>query len=164
MTGEMEIIATSVCDEVGISLDQLKSKDRHARITEARKIFAHLGRRLYMYTLRTLGEYINRDHSTMVIAINKCEDWIETDHQFRELYVRCFIKVTQSLNSNGYDNYIMPSKKMMKISQVKLLNKTEHGFKCEGAPADGSEQAQETPRLVGKRVSEPQETGSKEYC
>ena len=57
MTGEMEIIATSVCDEAGISLDQLKSKDRHARITEARKIFAHLGRRLYMYTPEARGVY-----------------------------------------------------------------------------------------------------------
>ena len=164
ITGEMEIIATSVCDEVGISLDQLKSKDRHARITEARKIFAHLGRRLYMYTLRRLGEYMNRDHSTMVVAINRCEDFIETDQQFRDLYERCFFRCIQSLNANGYDNYRHPTKKMMKISQVKLLNETEHGFKCEGAPADGSEQAQETPRLVGKRVSEPQETGSKEYC
>tara|TARA_B100000963_G_C22402771_1_gene569605 strand:+ start:157 stop:630 length:474 start_codon:yes stop_codon:yes gene_type:complete len=157
----MGIIANSVCDEVGISLDELKSKDRHAKITEARKIFAHLGRRLYMYTHRRLGEYMNRDHSTMVVAINRCEDFIETDQQFRDLYERCFFRCIQSLNANGYDNYRHPTKKMMKITQVKLLNETEHGFKCERASAYGSEQAQETPRLVGKRVSEPQETGSK---
>ena len=141
ITGEMDIIATSVCNEVGISLDDLRSDRRFAKITEARKIFSHISKRLYMYTNRTLGEYINKNHSTIVVATSRCDDYMQTDLQFKELYKRCLSKVINNLNANGYYNYKGGYKDLAEASEVKLLNKIENGFECKGALAHRGEQA-----------------------
>ena len=50
-TGELAIIADSVCKVCNIPVKDLKGIHRNAEITEARKIFWHLGRRLYLLSL-----------------------------------------------------------------------------------------------------------------
>lgn len=129
MTGELAIIAGSVCEVCNVSMDELKSKNRAAQITEARKIYAHLARRLYMFTYRRLGEYINRDHSTMVIAVRTCENFIEIDPNFRELYHLCLLKAKLSLDQNGHSNYKNTHKTVVTIAEVYELNKIQNGFK-----------------------------------
>tara|TARA_R100000908_G_scaffold30470_1_gene13708 strand:+ start:874 stop:1362 length:489 start_codon:yes stop_codon:yes gene_type:complete len=129
MTGELAIIAGSVCEVCDVSMDELKSKNRSAQITEARKIYAHLARRLYMFTYRRLGEYINRDHSTMVVAVNTCENFIEIDPNFRELYHLCLLKAKLSLDQNGHSNYRNTHKTVVTIAEVYELNKIQNGFK-----------------------------------
>jgi len=129
MTGELAIIAGSVCEVCNVSMDELKSKNRSAPITEARKIYAHLARRLYMFTYRRLGEYINRDHSTMVIAVRTCENFIEIDPNFKELYHLCLLKAKLSLDQNGHSNYRNTHKTVVTIAEVYELNKIQNGFK-----------------------------------
>ena len=121
-TSELTIIANSVCEVCDISLEDLKSPVRRAELNDSRKIFFHLARRLYLFTHIKLGKYLGRDHSTVVVALGRCEDYLVTDPIFKELYVNSLLTIIRNLRNNGYTNYKHTNKQIMTMSEVYMSN------------------------------------------
>lgn len=125
-TGEIGIIEKSVCEICDTTPDQLRSTNRKAQFNDARKIFFHLARRLYLCTNQKLGDYMGgRDHSTIVVATQKCEQFLQYDPMFKELYIRSMMKSISNLKLNGYENYQNTSKQIIKLSEI---NRNNYGF------------------------------------
>lgn len=102
-TGELDVLTSSICDTLGLDRDEFLSRLRTAPLSDARKIFFYLTRvRLYRFTCNKLGKYMNRDHSTVVYAVQRCEELMEIDLEFRADYKRCLLDAAQRLKLNGY--------------------------------------------------------------
>ncbi len=67
----------------------LMSKSRVRRIVEARMVFANIFMKYTMSTATKTGEYINKDHAT-ILHYNKRFDYvIKVDKDLYELYLQC---------------------------------------------------------------------------
>jgi chromosomal replication initiator protein len=78
-------IMIKVSDIDGISVEELKSKSRHSRLIQPRFKAMYLVRKLTDMTQSDIGkEFGDRDHSTVVNAINKIEEDMRTSSDFKE--------------------------------------------------------------------------------
>ncbi len=66
------------------TVDTLKSSRRHAKLVYARQVCMYLLRTLTDFPSTEIGSYFNRDHSTVLSAVNKIEMLMETDPHVRE--------------------------------------------------------------------------------
>ena len=130
-TGELAIIAASVCEVCNTSLEDLKKPTRKANLNDARKIFWHLARRLYLFTNRRLGKYLERDHSTVVVALRRCEDYLATDPLFKEQYIKALLETIRNLNVNGYENYRNTHKQIVGMTEIFELNKIRNEYRSD---------------------------------
>ena len=102
-SGELDVVARAVCSGCDIEADDFVSAAHYRVFRDARKIFYHLCRReFFEYTCKRLGEYTNRDHSTVVIALKRCDDLLEIDPEFRSRYKKCMTKAVTALKLQGY--------------------------------------------------------------
>ena len=60
-----------------ISIDRLKSSDRHQNVLMARQIFQYIARRNIICPLKDIGMVICRDHSTVLHSVRKVEEAID---------------------------------------------------------------------------------------
>lgn len=102
-SGEIALIAKSICKVYGLRLQQLKSKTRSQPLSDARKVFYMLSRRLKGITVQQLGSYTERDHSTVVVAVQRGKGFLEVDPHFKELYIKCLLEAVKQLKRNGYE-------------------------------------------------------------
>lgn len=73
-----------------------KIRDRH--FSDARKMYCYISRKCTRYSLSKIGEFINRDHTTILHSIKRCEDLMLTDKDFRNKVRHCMLKSTNILN------------------------------------------------------------------
>lgn len=66
-----------VCDTFGVSKDDLFSKSREYYLIPARFALAWILRNVHKYTMKSIGEYMIKDHSTVVNAIQQFNNMIE---------------------------------------------------------------------------------------
>ena len=79
-------IMIKVSNKFNISVEDLKSKSRHSSFVQPRFIGMYITRRLTNMTTTDIGkEYGDRDHSTVVNAINNVERIMSEDEEIREL-------------------------------------------------------------------------------
>jgi chromosomal replication initiation ATPase DnaA len=71
---EMKIIARVVMDYFSCAYDDLNCKDRHRHRVVARQIVMALARKYTKLSLREIGEYFTRDHSTAIYGVRKVEE------------------------------------------------------------------------------------------
>jgi hypothetical protein len=101
--GELKIVAQAVCKQQHIDLDDFRGRLKTAELADARKIFFHLcTKRLYKCTRKRLGAYMGKDQSTVTAGMQRCEELLDVDPDFRSQYYRCWKEATQQLNSYGY--------------------------------------------------------------
>jgi len=101
--GELDIVSSSICETLDLDKDEFLSRLKTAPLSDARKIFLYLTRvRLYRFTCSKLGRYLGRDHSTIVYAVQRCEELLEIDLDFQANYKSCLINAAQRLQQNGY--------------------------------------------------------------
>lgn len=62
-----------------------KSKSRRREYVDTRSIFAHIARR-FNFKFKSIGEYINRDHTSIIHLNRKANNLIETDPTFLSIY------------------------------------------------------------------------------
>ena len=55
---------------------------------DARRIFCRLAR-MEGHRLIHIGEFVGRDHSTVIHAVDSCKTLREVDKHFRAMYERC---------------------------------------------------------------------------
>ncbi len=79
-------IITTVADYYSISIDQLTGSARKYQVALARQIAIYLIREILDLPYTEIGKlFSNRDHSTIIHAINKVDDLLKTDKQLNEV-------------------------------------------------------------------------------
>ena len=86
MTGktssQMDIILNTVCSYTGVSPDDIKGKTRKGEVVYARQLCMYYAKKHTKAILSLIGaEYGNRDHSTVLYAIECINNYLETDHR-----------------------------------------------------------------------------------
>ena len=76
----LQNIIKAVEDISGVSEDEIKGNDRHGDIIPARHICYYFARKSG-YTLKDIGKYFNRDHSTVIKGIKSAEDRLHTQNE-----------------------------------------------------------------------------------
>lgn len=61
----IEVIST----KTGVSEKNIKSKSREKEFVFARHVFCYLAKKYTGHTLKAIGQYINRDHTSIIHAI-----------------------------------------------------------------------------------------------
>jgi len=78
-------ILYKVSEKYGVSIEDLKSKSRHSRVVQPRFISMYVARKLTDLTTSEIGREIgDRDHSTVLNAMNNIEKIIKDDSDFSE--------------------------------------------------------------------------------
>lgn len=66
-----------ICNEFSISWAEMVSRDRHRKITDARKVYCYMATSFLSQTLCKTGEDINRDHTSVIHLRNACTGLID---------------------------------------------------------------------------------------
>jgi len=84
-TAAIPIIKQLVAEVYGVDAKQLKGRSRKKTISEARRMAIYLSRKLTDASLGDIGDEFNRDHSTVVYAINAAESAVNTDKALNDI-------------------------------------------------------------------------------
>ena len=82
----LELIAEILEDYTGITVDQIKSKSRVREVTQIRQLLCYLAGELTNDSLKQIGRFINRDHSTVIHSKRTTLDLLETDRKVRNKF------------------------------------------------------------------------------
>tara|TARA_R110000868_G_scaffold225568_2_gene477820 strand:- start:29948 stop:30448 length:501 start_codon:yes stop_codon:yes gene_type:complete len=74
----LRVIAEDVCLMTGISVREMRGRRRFAAITEARQIAMYLSVQLTDCSTTQIGNFYNRDHSTVIHARDKFQFYQES--------------------------------------------------------------------------------------
>jgi chromosomal replication initiator protein len=79
-------IMNKVSDRFDVSVDDIISKSRHSKIVQPRFVAMYLSRKLTDLTTVDIGkEFGDRDHSTVLNAMNNVEKMMKDNEEFREM-------------------------------------------------------------------------------
>jgi hypothetical protein len=99
---DLMAIEHAVLDVVGDSnLEMLKSKNRCRSYVDARAIFSHISKQ-HDFTLKSIGKYIRRDHTTIIHHIRKAESLLQTDPYFAKKYNRVMENLKKTYGKDIY--------------------------------------------------------------
>jgi chromosomal replication initiator protein len=84
-----EQIATVVCDVCGVTQDQMFSPRRHRKAFMARSLAMYLIRDLLNVSSPFIASFFNRDHSTVLNAMNVVQKNLETSEDYRVMHRKC---------------------------------------------------------------------------
>lgn len=73
-----------VCSTLEIDIQDFKSKSRKSNIVDGRRMYSYLSKKLTNNSLKSLGEAINRNHSSIIHLVKTCENYMETDKVFQD--------------------------------------------------------------------------------
>ncbi|HTO14393.1 MAG TPA: chromosomal replication initiator protein DnaA [Edaphocola sp.] len=97
-TSEKEIdlaeIQRMVCDYFHIDFEKLQSKSRLGDIVNARQIAMYLTKKFTKNSLKAIGNYYGkRDHTTVIHSIQKVEDFLNTDEDYKTSFLEIQHKI-----------------------------------------------------------------------
>ena len=79
-------IMEKVSERYDVTVAEMKSKSRHSRIVQPRFVAMYLSRSLTSLTTTDIGkEFGDRDHSTVVNAVNKIDEDMRSDIGLKEI-------------------------------------------------------------------------------
>lgn len=76
-----------VAQELKLSLNMIRSPSRKFEYSQARFIIMHFAYYKLEMTLKTIGEYLNRDHSTITWGMSQLNDLMDTNRLFKQKYM-----------------------------------------------------------------------------
>jgi chromosomal replication initiator protein len=79
-----EGIIQQVCKRFEVTVKQMESKNRKREIVEPRQIVFYLLWRYSYSSLKTIGRYFNRDHTTVIHGRDTVQNLIDTDDVYRQ--------------------------------------------------------------------------------
>ncbi len=74
-----EEILSIVSDYYCLSINDLKSKNKHSKICKARNIAMYLMRKINISNYQEIGKIFNRSHSTVILSINIVNELLQKD-------------------------------------------------------------------------------------
>lgn len=93
-----ELLFSSICIELGLTRDVIKSKCRFGEYTFARMIYGWGLRTTSMLSLSRIGEHLDRDHSTILHYVRRCEMIIQHEPLKRDHIGR----IAMEMHRHGY--------------------------------------------------------------
>ncbi|GEM_PF-1528448 len=79
----LDSIMTIVCKYYGLNKNEVLSPNRSRELVTARQMFCTLARTYTRSTLKMMGVYLSRNHSSVINNISKMKDLCETDREMR---------------------------------------------------------------------------------
>lgn len=76
-------IFSTVSNTYGVSIDEIKSTNRSSNISQARNICMYVIKTVTGITLKEIGAFFGKDHSTVLHSIKRVETAIESDQTFK---------------------------------------------------------------------------------
>tara|TARA_R110000737_G_C14478675_1_gene468127 strand:- start:37 stop:459 length:423 start_codon:yes stop_codon:yes gene_type:complete len=73
-------------------------KSRERKYVDAIKIYSYIADRCTKYTRAAIGAFINRNHSTITVAIKRHNELMEVDDDFKDKARLCMLKSANILN------------------------------------------------------------------
>ena len=72
-----------VCEEAEITIEQMQSKSKNREISDIRAAFFRMAKETYPNaSLCLIGEFVNRNHSTVIAGIKRTKDVLETGNVY----------------------------------------------------------------------------------
>lgn len=123
MSNDLKKIKESVEAHFNVNLS---ARDRKRKVVDARTVYIHIAYRKTKKSLSAIGEYINRDHSTVLYHVGKFKDLMKTDRDFKrkfEEFMRLYADGFENLNVKSIDNEI--EWHLAKVESLKLKRQKE---------------------------------------
>jgi len=79
---KVEYVVERVCNHYGVTLDQVKSKDRGRNIVNTRQVISYILHRILGYTSIFVGSVVNRHHTSILHSCRKVSDFMTFDKDF----------------------------------------------------------------------------------
>ena len=79
----VEEIQQKVAERYGIRVSEMQSKRRERTVARPRQVAMYLAKALTPRSLPEIGRKFDRDHTTVIHAVRKIEEMMETDASFR---------------------------------------------------------------------------------
>lgn len=99
-----ELILSAVCDEFGVSVEQLTSESRAAELVVPRQTAMYLMRILLKLSLVDIGRAIHRDHATVIYGIEQTLGRKRKSPTFTEIIERLEARLRSTLEPKGGTN------------------------------------------------------------
>lgn len=108
----LQILREQVCNTCQITLDEFMSKSRKNPRPDARRLFCFeaFKNREFKYTFEQIGEFIEKDHATVMHHIRIAEDFLTRDSRY--------IKLKTQLDKNLQKTEIPPATKVMTKKEI----------------------------------------------
>lgn len=94
-------IREGVCAEFDVSWDEINGPRRTAKVALPRQVYCFLMKRLTMYTLNDIAEFIGyTDHSSVRHCLIVMKNYLETDEMVKNRIINLVIKLNHVAGSN----------------------------------------------------------------
>ena len=74
----------NVCKFYSIGLEDLRGQNRKGNIRDARNLSFYIMYKVLKYTFTFTGEFLNRNHATVLSGAKRTSDWIEFDKAYEQ--------------------------------------------------------------------------------
>lgn len=81
-------ITNLVTKHYGVTLEELRSRDRRYRLTNPRQVLCYIAHKNTRQSWQGIGRLINRTHANVIHSVNVVENMIATNQEFREQLTR----------------------------------------------------------------------------
>lgn len=78
---DLVYILQRVCDASGIMPHDVLSKTKKREVVIARQLFCYITIKYFNYTLKTVGNFLIRDHSTVIHSVNAYTDYLQLKYK-----------------------------------------------------------------------------------
>lgn len=89
----LQAIEDAVCQEWGVTIEEMKLKTRKRRICEPRQVIMWYNREYRKYSYDMASAPFNLDHATAMSACKVVKNYLETDPVFRNRVIQTLSKV-----------------------------------------------------------------------
>lgn len=98
---ELEIICNKFIPEnLDIKKSTLKVKSRIVKFINVKKIFTYIAYYKLECTFEEIGKYLKQDHSTIVNSVQKASRFLDTEKEFKELYLTILKQIYDDYRTN----------------------------------------------------------------
>ena len=103
-----EILINRIATYYGYTYTELQGISREGFPECRHVVFFELKKRFPKKSLEKIGEYLNKDHSTVLFAIRKVSGWLEVDKDFIKKYEKIQIHLNKANNWPTYRPVYIP--------------------------------------------------------
>jgi chromosomal replication initiator protein len=123
-TYSVKSLVRAICENFGVEQDLLLGKRRVAFVMAGRHALYYLGYRNTAHTTTTLGNYLDRDHTTILHGLKKCESLMEqnSNYAFKVEQTHLLALQYEIKRRDGLDKLKAEIQEMVERFQMEKLN------------------------------------------
>jgi hypothetical protein len=87
-----------VCDSLGLDIKLIRTSFKQGDYADGRKMIAYIFNRYFKYGVSKTGIIMNKDHSTIIHAVRKHKDYMDTDKQYSRKFYGIMSKIREQLS------------------------------------------------------------------